>query len=125
MTNNWYAFLVKLIAFMAIASTAALLISSGTGEELEEVEPYIELINLLLITAVLFVGATLLFKMGGILRVAVLFLNVVLVLFWFRELLAVVNAFDLISIHGTYRDILELLMIVTLLFAMDKLRQLL
>jgi len=125
MTNKWYSFLVKSIAFIAIASTVSLLISAGTGGELEEIEPYIELINLLLITTVLLVGGTLLFKMGGVIKTAIISLNVVLVLFWIRELLAVLNAFDIVAIHGTYRDILELLMIITLLFAMDKLRQLL
>jgi len=86
-------------------------------------EPYIELVNLLLITIVLAVSLNVSSRMGGVVREVINAIILVLVLFWIKEFIAVLTGFEVIALEGIV-DVIEFFMILTLLVALNKLRKL-
>lgn len=119
-----YHTVIRIIALSAILIGGAILLSFTFNGGGELAEPYIELVNLALVTVTLFIGLILFERMAGPLRTAVININVVLFLFWTKELIAVLNDFSFINWPGSIADFIELLMIVALLLAMSRLMRL-
>jgi len=119
-----YTNLVRTVASVAIVFSIVLIFIFNANGDVEKAEPYIEFINLILITAVLFIGLSILPKIGDVLKSAIISINVVLSLFWLKECISVANAFNVISVSGSVVDFIELLMIGSLLLAINKLRTL-
>jgi len=87
------------------------------------IEPYIELVNLLLITVILAVSFSVSSRMGGVIKETINAIILVLALFWLKEFIAVLTAFEFMVLEG-FADAIEFLMILTLLMAINKLRKL-
>ena len=119
-----YTNIVRTVALLAVLSSMVLIYVFNTIGDLERAEIYIESINLILITAVLFIGLSIHQKVGGPLKNALVSINVVLSLFWLKELIAVLGELNVIHLSGSITDFIELLMIGALLLAVNKLREL-
>ena len=121
-----YDLLLKVIAFEVVVVFLILLYGesfSGLGHE--AAEKYMEAINVVLVSAILLIGVTVYFKIGGVLRSTIIYLNIVLVFFWLMEFLQVISEFDLLYVSGAVVDFFELCMIVSLFVAINKLRKVL
>ena len=77
-------YLVKGIACLAVIFSLFLFFNTSGSQTSYRVEPYIELINLVLISTILVLGFLLLMKMGGVLRTVVISLNFVLVFKYYQ-----------------------------------------
>jgi len=117
-----YTHFIRIVALTAIVSSIVLIYAFNIGGDIDGAEPYVESINLLLITGVLFIGLSILPKIGDLLKNAVMSINVVLSLFWLKEFISVMSAFNVLHLSGSIIDFIELLMIGSLLLAINKLR---
>jgi len=117
-----YTNFVRMIALIAVVSSIILIYVFSTVGDIEGAELYIESINLFLITAVLFIGVSIHQRVGGPLKPVMVSINVVLSLFWLKELIAVLNELNILELSGSVVDFVELLMIGALLLAINKLR---
>jgi hypothetical protein len=115
------------ISFFVISAVVVLLntnIASAGEGVVHAFELYVESINLILITVILVLSFKISFRMGGVIRDAVNAVILVLVFFWLKELIAVLNMLGFIALEGA-ADAIEFFMILTLLMVTNKMRKML
>ncbi len=117
-----------MIIFSSIILAVVVFLNTSVANAGENIvhsfELYVESVNLILITVILVLSFNISARLGGVIGETVNAIILVLVFFWLKEFIAVLNMVGVISLEGA-ADAIEFFMILTLLVVTNKMRKLL